>query len=334
MKIIATIVLAISVLARLPAHATEMGDRDAIKAEVVAAFTRKDFSRLDAMADEFRRNKSRTSSGLWHLTLFYAALRDAFDSYGASDESWTEVEHSIERWAKAFPNSPTTHVAYGMALIDHAWFFRGNHYADAVPPEAWAPFRHYIRRAHDYLLAHKAEASIDPRWYETMLTVARAQDWDERSFRRLVDEALLAEPDFYQTYFAALEYLLPKWHGDVAKIEKFANEAVIVTRQTEGTAMYARIYWYASQTQFGNDVFSDSLAVWPKMRTAFDDIIKRYPDAWNTNNYARFACLAKDRDKAKQLFTLIGASPIADAWEPPESFTRCRSWAMNGSPAL
>jgi hypothetical protein len=334
MKIIAAIVLAIGILASLPADATEMGERDAIKAKVVAAFADEDFSRLDAMADEFRRSKSRTSSGLWHLTLFYAGLGAAFHSHGASDEGWTEVEHSIERWAKAFPNSPTAHVAYGIALIDHGWFFRGDQYAYAVPPDAWAPFSKYIGRAHDYLLAHKTEASIDPRWYETMLIIARAQDWDEGSFRRLLDEALLAEPDFYRTYFAALEYLLPKWHGDLTKVEKLANEAVIVTRRTEGMAMYARIYWYASQTQFGNNIFSNSLVVWPKMKTGFDDIIKRYPDTWNTNNYARFACLARDRKKAKQLFPLIGASPVAEAWSPPELFTRCRSWAMKGSPAL
>ena len=312
MKIIAALVLAIGVLACLPAHASEMQDRAAIRAEVAAAFSGEDFARLDAMADEFRRSKSRTSSGLWHLTLFYAGLGDAFDSEGASDERWTAVEHRIEQWAKRRPDSPTAHVAYGMALIGHAWFLRDDHAADAVPPEAWASFRRYIGRAHDYLLAHKAEASVDPRWYETMLIVARNQDWDARSFRHLLDEALRAEPGFYQTYFAALDYLRCKCRGDVTVVEALADDAVTATRQTEGTAMYARIYWYASQAQFGNDIFSDSLVAWPKMRASFDDIIKQYPDAWNTNNYARFACLAGDRDKARQLFALIGTSPVAE----------------------
>jgi len=331
MKIIATFVLAIGVLARLPAHATEMGDRAAIEAEVVAAFGGEDFARLDAMADELRRSKSRTSSGLWHLTLFYAGLDDAFHSYGASDESWTEVERSIERWARTNPNSPTAHVAYGMALMDHAWFFLGDRNADEVPPEAWAPLRQYTQRAHDYLLAHKAEASVDPRWYETMLIIARVQRWDEGPFRRLLDEALRKEPEFYQTYFVALDYLICKCHGDVTTVETFANEAVTMTRRTDGTAMYARIYWYALQSQFGNDIFRESRADWPKMRVAFEDMLRQYPDAWNTNYYARFACLARDRDTAKQLFARIGASPVAEAWDPPELFTRCRAWAMKGS---
>lgn len=334
MKIIAAMVLAIGVLARLPAHAAEIGDRDAIQTVVVDAFGAKDFARLDAMADEFRHSKSRTSSGLWHLTLFYAGLDAAFHSYGASDEGWKEVEHSIERWADASPTSPTPHVAYGMALMDHGWFFLDDRHADAVSPDALASFRQYMQRAHDYLLAHKAAASIDPHWYETMLIVARTQGWDVGPFRRLLDEALHAEPGFYQTYFVALDYLFPKSHGDVTMVEAFANEAVLLTRQTEGASMYARIYWYASQTQFGNEIFSESLADWPKMRTAFDDVLTRYPDAWNTNWYARFACLARDRDKAYQLFDRIGASPVAEAWDPPELFTRCREWAMNGRPAL
>jgi hypothetical protein len=62
--------------------------------------------------------------------------------------------------------------------------------------------------------------------------------------------------------------------------------------------------------------------------------MKRYPDAWNINNYARFACLAKDRDKTRQLVALVGTSPVAEAWTPLELFARCRTWAMKGSPAL
>jgi hypothetical protein len=334
MRLMAIIVLTIGLLASQPADATEIRDRHAMDASVAAAFADKDFSRLDAMADEFRRSKSRTSSGLWLLTLFYASLRAAIAPHTASDDGWTEAEHGLEQWAKAFPSSPTAHIAYGLALTEHGWFFRGNGYANDVPPDAWVPFRKYIARARDYLVAHKAEARIDPCWYETMLDIANAQGWNEEEFRRLLGEALRAEPDFYATYFAAVEYLLPKWHGDVTEVEKFASEAVLATRDIEGTAMYARIYWYASQRQFGNSIFNDSAVVWPKMKAAFDDVIKRYPDAWNTNNYARFACLAKDRSTATQLFARIGASPLAEAWNPPELFTRCRAWAMNGDHTL
>jgi hypothetical protein len=69
---------------------------------------------------------------------------------------------------------------------------------------------------------HKAVASVDARWYEEMLTVARAEGWDRPQFESLLKEGLDREPYSYQTYSMALEYLLPKWHGDLIEIENFA----------------------------------------------------------------------------------------------------------------
>ena len=102
-------------------------------------------------------------------------------------------------------------------------------------------------------------------------------------FDRLLDEALAREPLFYQTYFTALEYLLPKWHGRLREIERFAQGAVERTSQSEGTSLYARIYWVAAQAEFQNQIFSATFTTWPRMRASFEDMHARYPDAWNLN---------------------------------------------------
>jgi hypothetical protein len=67
------------------------------------------------------------------------------------------------------------------------------------------------------------------------------------------------------------------------------------------------------------------------MRASFDDIIARYPDAWNMNNYARFACLAGERKTAKRLFLRLANAPITGAWTPRGLFEHCRSWAIGGN---
>jgi hypothetical protein len=331
MKLIATVILLIGWLVMRPAAAGELEERDATNQQVKAAFWRQDFAELDAMAARFRRDKSRTSAGVRHLALFYPALAQAVELSAAKSEGgWTLVERQVERWITAFPNSPTAHIIYAEALIDHGFFIRGSGYARDVPPEAWAPFGRYLQRAYDHLMMHKVEASHCPGWYVAMLIIARAQGWDEERFGALLGEALTKEPDYYPTYYAAIEYLLPTWHGDLASIERLADAAVTLTRPTEGTALYARIYWHLSQEEFGDRLFTESRADWRKMRTSFDDVIKRYPDAWNVNNYARFACLARDQERTRELMARIGDAPLAKAWTPRELYRQCRTWAMSG----
>jgi hypothetical protein len=323
------LLLLIFFLTPLRTGAQELLERKQISVAVKDAFLAEDFGKLEEMSAKFRRDKSRTSSGVWRLSCFYAGIAQAMPGEKhESDEFYKNLEKKSERWSKTFPGSPPAHIAHSKVLIYHGWFYRGGEYAYKVPKEAWEPFYKYIMAANVNLERNKRIASVDPCWYETMLTVARAQGWYREQFDALLEEALRREPGFYQTYFIALEYLLPKWHGDLAQIEQFANDAVKRTKKEEGLGMYARIYWYASQTQFENDLFSQSLAVWPRMKAGFEDIIARYPDAWNINNYARFSYLARDKQKARELLEKIGGNPIVEAWQPRSLFDQCRRWAF------
>jgi hypothetical protein len=47
------------------------------------------------------------------------------------------------------------------------------------------------------------------------------------------------------------------------------------TRAIEGRGMYARIYWYVSQMQFGERLFKDTSVAWLKMKRGIDDVLKR-----------------------------------------------------------
>ena len=161
-----------------------------------------------------------------------------------------------------------------------------------------------------------------------MLVIARAEGWGRNKFDELTSEAVAKYPNFYQLYFAALDYLVPKWHGNRKEVENFANFAVERTQSLEDMGMYARVYWYASQTQYGNGLFIESSVVWKKMKTGIDDVLARYPDQWNINNFARFACLAGDMDKAKELISRIQGDPIPKAWAGDiQHFATCKAWA-------
>ena len=310
----------------LQSLAGELEDRHQIERHVASLFAGEKFDELEKLADEYRRTEARTSSGLWKLTIFYSGFRP--DGNIKDDKYWDELEAKVMRWVAQFPNSPTGHNVYASLMIERGWMHRGTSWAKNVKPEDWKPFEEQVSRARTHLMQRKEIASSDPRWYELMLDIARLQSWGHFRFNNILSEAIERYPGFYQIYFLAVDYYVPKWHGNRAEVEKFANLAVSKTKEREDNGMYARIYWYASQTQYTTKLFTDSAVDWKKMSVGIDDVLARYPDQWNINNFANFACLAKDRDKTAALIERMQGAPILRAWNNDISwFNQCKAWA-------
>jgi hypothetical protein len=293
------LVLIVTGLLGPPAIATEIAEREVLKNDATAKFEARDFAALDAMWRSFHETKARTSSGVWKQRFLHDGVMAAV--VDDQDKLEPSAREQIAAWIAHSPESPPARVAMAKVMRAEAWSHRGRGYASTVPPEKWKPFHAGITEAVAYLNAHRAIADVDPAWYEQMLLNATAQDWDGERFQALFEEALQKEPHFYGTYFAALEYFLPKWHGSPIEIEAFARDAVRRTRDVEGTSMYARIYWMAAERQYKNRLLEDSKVVWVDLKKAFEDMIERYPSDWNRQNFAYFACLAKDKPVARTL---------------------------------
>jgi hypothetical protein len=309
------------------ASADELGERQLISDRAATLFHSGQFAALEKDATRYRETGARTSSGLWKLTLFYGGLAKIPNEDVTAEEYWKGLEEKAQKWAGAYPNSPTGHLVYAEFLTAHAWMYRGEGWADEVRQEDWKPFKEYYAKARKYLIAHKAIASRDPRWYELMIDIAKAEGWKMNKFNSLVDEATSRYPYFYQIYFAAIDYLTPKWHGSREEIESFAQKAVKITHGIDGEGMYARIYWYASQTNYGEKLFTDSKVVWSKMSKSIDDVLRQYPDQWNINNFAYFSCLAGDAQKTSDLMSRVTGKPILDAWKSMPMYDYCKAWA-------
>jgi len=310
------------------AYAEEKNETDIrtrVRVEATNAFAASDFAALEKMADEYRKNKSRTPSGVWKLFLFYDGLTHWLDR--VHDEKLiTDAEAKMDSWAAAYPQSPTPRITKSMALIRHGWFYRGHSYADKVPKEAWKPFNDYIALAHANLDKCKGIAAGDPQWYQVMMGIAGVESWDRPEFDALFKEAVEHEPYYYRTYDAALDDLLPKWNGDWIQVDNFVDNAERLTYEKEGHSLYARLYWYIAETNGDSEIFKTSLANWPKMKQGFDDLIQRYPDDWNLNHYLMFACLASDKPTVHTLFGRLGTNAMPDALKLVD-LQKCRQWA-------
>ncbi len=290
-------------------------------------FNAEQFSKLDKTEKRYLKSKERTSSGLWKLALFYIGIAQIPNQNITDEDYWNGLEAKAKRWIKSYPDSPSGYLVYADILIERAWMYRGNGWAYEVKSENWKPFYSQIFKAKMFLYENKVISSRDPRWYQLMIIIAKAENWDMNEFSKLVDEATARTPYFYQIYFAAVDFLTPKWHGSSIEIEKFANKAVDITHPLEKNAIYARIYWHVSKTNYGVNLFTKSAVVWKKMSASIDDVLVNYPDQWNINNFAFFSCLAGDARKTNILIRKIKDKPILLVWKKISYFKNCKKWS-------
>jgi hypothetical protein len=310
-----------------PVRADETALREEFSIQVADLFWKREFGQLEEMADTFRREQSRTPSGLWKLRMLYRGVNGVIGSPPASDDRWNKVLLMVDEWIGQHPRSPTPHIVKAKFLLIIAGKIRGDSMAKDVPEGAWEPFFKTVKQAGAYLMKVKDFADQDPEWYESMVSVASSLNLTDGSFDALVKEGLDKHPTYYPLYFNIAYYWLPKWHGDRHKIEELANEAVERTQSTDGMGMYARIYWYVSSTYYGGTIFTDSDVSWPKMKRGIEDVLKQYPDQWNLNNFAYFACMAKDRSFTKELMSRIETPDISGFKNHQGVYLYCKNFA-------
>jgi len=284
---------------------------------------------LDKRMAQFVHDSTRTSSGLWVSGIYYSAVETAVERpRPQTDEAWDALERQTLAWAQRRPASAVARLVHAGVIVDRAWQVRGGGYASTVPDSAWAPFHEGLRRAEAYLQQEKAIAGTVPEYFLSLLTIAKGLGKPRSDIDALLEECDRAHPAYYPAYFAVLDYLLPKWHGDAREIELFARAAVLRTRQSEGDSMYARIYWYAAQADFEDSLFWASNAQWELMKDGFDDVVARYPDQWNYQNYAHFACEAGDTRTLAGLLSRHVSPPIfGAAWSGQVGFEDCERLA-------
>lgn len=59
------------------------------------------------------------------------------------------------------------------------------------------------------------------------------------------------------------------------------------------------------------------------MRAGFDDMVARYPDPWNLNAYAYFACKAQDFKTMNRILEQIGDRSLYPVWPGSDTLEEC-----------
>lgn len=143
--------------------AGELKEREAIQEQTAFLLRSRNFRELERLAQEYRVDRSRTPSGVWKLTCFYAGIPGWFADMDLKDENyWNSRKSTTEEWINEYPKSPTAYIYHAIVTKQYAWKFRGGGLAYTVREEAWQPFRQHLNNAKAILEKHKEIASTDP----------------------------------------------------------------------------------------------------------------------------------------------------------------------------
>ena len=345
------LIAACLLLPAVSAHAgrEELDLRNAMLSDVTHAWQSEDFAQLEHTAEAFASTRARTYSGKSRLELWFDLLEDQMkvdwpnefrepgvtsecdcggsplpSRYAKADELWAPIDAKMQRWEDAFPNSPHAVVAKAAYYVRRAWFYRGSDVAAHVPQEAWWEMHQYERKAWEFLNAHRDARSRNPEWFTLALLVAMDLERPADEIKALRDDFLENGQFYPSTLKLFFSRMQPKWGGSFAEMDRFARYVVDRTRETDGNAMYARLYWTMS-AQYRGRVFSELPIDWPMMRTGFEDMIVRFPDPRNVNALGMFACLAGDIPTMERALERLAGDVDPEQWDFVVSFGYCQS---------
>lgn len=301
-----------------------------VGAEAARLLLTHDYKKLDLMVAAARKPSALASDGRPTLTGLYDGLTEIGEGCKASLDTaiWDQRRALLRKWQSASRDPSAAGIALATLDASQAWSARGGGNASSVTEEGRRQFRTGMASSRQRLEQLAASATIDPQWHQAMLDVALGQGWDSEQFDTQFRKATAAFPTNLSYYFSKGSYYAPKWHGSRAQFNAFVDETVRATSSTMGQTMYARLHW----SQHRYDMFTSGQADWERMKTGFEDMLKDFPDAWNRNNFARFACLANDRKTASAQIALIGSGYMEEAWRGRRDFEACRELAYRDFP--
>lgn len=303
-----------------------------------------EFEVLEKIAHRLRTDKTRFPSGEWQLGFFYNFLATGRGKVTPSNTE--EYMGVMERWRAAFPDSVTARIAQSTAYIALAWKARGSGWAYKVTPEGWKGFYDNLNKAWGVLTEAEKLEQKDPQLYASLVTAAMGLNKDrpnlvgellgaitgtqpapteiEQVFRRGVE----LEPTYYPLYYARTTSLLPRWGGLPGALEQFAARCADATKKEQGEGMYARIAADALD-YVGKDEFLNRMSFsWPRIEQGSKDILAAFPQSSYRRNWlCLFACIYRDRDKARSLFEEVGDNWDCDVWNDWELYVAYRDWA-------
>lgn len=287
-------------------------------------FEADEFALLERMAAKLWAEQTRFTDGTWKLGEFFRAF-SASTQEGARVD-WDAMWARFDRWETKVPGSELAKILRARAMVSWAWAARGGGYADTVPEKGWKDFGERLQAARR-LLESDPSLRDNIGYYYAMIPIAQGEGWSRPQMESLFTAAVKLAPDFESVYFGKATFLQLKWYGRPGEWQKFAADAVELTREKHGEAFYARVVWSVLGTTF-RGTWAEQGVDWARMKQGFEDLMRETPESkWNLSAYCYYACRAGDRETAARLFEQLGDAYAPGLWRTEKMFENYRQWA-------
>jgi len=300
--------------------------------EALARLVREErFAELEGVIEELRQDKPELRERYSYLSRAYRSLGSV--SRNAPDEAWLQYITHLKKWADAYEDSVAPRILLGKVYCSYAWKARGGGYSASVTEEGWRLFAERLQIAQRYLEQAGKLPKQDPECYRELITVAKGLNWPKSQMEAAFKKGVALEPNYQQLYEAKADYLLARWHGEPGEWEAFAEKAANARGGEEGDLLYMAIAKSNAWTE-REDFFKNTSISYPRMKRGFELRLKANPEnEWNLNQYCYFACIAEDRETAKNLFPRINGRWEKEVWSNEARFQQWQDWATSNGHA-
>ncbi len=332
MRRLSAVILAVTLLggsaraqapAAVPDAETEVDAADgSFAVRVATMLVERRFADLDALADQLRRDRTRSHGGAWRLHQFYGAL----DRPERTEPDTVAHLNLLREWMVASPKSVTARVALATSLTRWAWVARGKSFADDVPKDRWPLFQQRIQEAEAVLHGSESMAPMCPQWFSSMMTVGLAQGWEPDREKAVMERGIALDAGYFYLQQEYANFLKPKWYGAPGEAAAYAKEAADRAGAGAGDALYFRLA--ATLVGFGPGNTLAKELDWPRVQRGYAALTTEYgSDRRFTNQLALLAYFLRDRAVALPLFTALGSQWSQKVWGDRDRFDHARDWA-------
>lgn len=310
-------------------------ERAEIRGKVGTGGTVSGIEWLETIVSPLRDGKKKDHSGHWLLADYYVAHREAMAQFPPTPSSMAFFEENFAEWQATRPSAPAPYIHKAL-LLSSAAMEAGRELEnsrEALPADREVVAA-LVQKLGAFLAESKSKADSDPGWYLAGIRHYQMTCGPLDDLMRVLEEGSAKFPDFYLLYGEAVEGVMAcanlKQHHWLSKV---IDLAAARTKAFDGDGAYARVGWHLAGLYTFPGVLQMGLIDWERMKGAINDVLERFPDPWNLNNFAKFACEAGDVETARVLLARAYEAPVLRVWDDSENFEQCWSWATASAPA-
>ncbi len=295
--------------------------------EIHSLLQAEDFNELEYMASKIRNEKRRFLDGNWQLNSFYWTLGIG---YGSSKQKL--IEDIFKKWMSQYPDSITPRICMAYAYFDFAWNARGGGFAYTVSEKGWRECKEFLQKAKDILKDAEKFPVKDPGLYVILLGIERGLGTLPQETQSIFEKGVAIESNYYPLYGERATSYMMRWYGKEGDLERFAQDAVSRTKNTEGQILYFLIAEQEIRKSTSIEDFKDMGFNYEQLKQGQQELVKRFPEARNIkflNQVCFTACAAENKEDAKDYFIDIGDQWDKNIWKDFETFSKYKSWAKS-----